>query len=306
LAKVATKVGEEANSANYPLSVAVSTDQRLRTEEMGGSSMTVTPQSLLLISLLTVAVSGAQAQDVKSRPSQDRVISSIDLSQPFGAKSDWRFVAVQGPDTTDPVMTDPMPGKIRLCVTRDGGASCFPDLDHVLRSSSGDDWYSDARYLIEARVVRPRADRPVLLMQFASQHAGNGDQRLATVALAYDHARDSFTLVYEKQTNRNNNQEIRYIADGPLMGGIISAEPTDDAPFGFWIIVDRFEPSGGYKQVLRYRSATRYGDRNPLAVIDSEMPNILRRLGLWHPGMKLPLPAGECAKPRLIGEELWC
>jgi hypothetical protein len=268
--------------------------------------MKVAMQSFLLAALLTITVGGAQAQDVKSPPSQDRLISSIDLSQPLGTKSPWRFIALQGPDTTDPELEDPIQGKIRLCVTRDGGASCFPGLDHVLRLSTGDDEYSDPHYLIEARIVRPRADRPLLLMQVASKHSVDGDQRLAGVALAYDPAQDNFTLVYEKRTGRNNNQEIRYIADGSLMGAIISAEPTEDAPFGFWIIVDRLGPTGEYKQVLRYRSATRYNDGNSLAVIDSEMPGILQKLSLWHTGMKLPLPAGECAKPRLIGQELWC
>jgi hypothetical protein len=268
--------------------------------------MKVNLQPLLLAFLLTIAVCGAQAQDVQPLPSQGRVTSSIDLSQSLGAKSNWRFMALQGRDTTDPVMADPIPGKIRLCVTRDDGASCYPGLDHLLRLPSGDDSYSDPRYLIEARIVRPRADRPLLLMQVASQHSLNGDQRLATVVLAYDQEQGSFTPVYEKQVNKNNNQEIRYIADGPLMGAIISAEPTDDAPFGFWITVDRLGPTGGYKQVLRFRSATRYDDHNPLAVIDSEMPGILLRLGIWRPGMKLPLPADKCAKPHLIGQELWC
>jgi hypothetical protein len=268
--------------------------------------MTMPLQSLLLALLLTIFVSGAHAQNVTSSPLQDRLISSIDLSQSLGAKPGWRFMALQGPNTTDPVMMDAIPGKIRLCVTRDNGASCFAGLDHVLRLSTGDDEYADPHYLIDARIVRPRADRSVFLMQVASRHSLDGDQRLVTVALAYDHARDGFALVYEKQTGKNNNQEIRYIADGPLMGAIISAEPTGDAPFGFWIIVDRLGPAGGYKQILRYRSATRYRDGNPLAVIDSEMPGILHRLNLWHPDMKLPLPAGECVKPRLIGQELWC
>ncbi len=268
--------------------------------------MAVIPQSLFLAFFLTIAVGAAQAHDVKSHPSQDKLASWIDLSQSIGTQSSWRFMALQGPDTTESVTMESIPGKIRLCVTRDNGASCFPNLDHVLSSSSGDDDYSDPHYLTDARIVRPRTDRPLLLIQVASQHSGDGDQRVATVALAYDHAHDNFTLVYEKQTGRNNNQEIRYISDGPLLGAIISAEPTDDAPFGFWITVDRLGPSGGYKQVLRYRSATRYGDDNTLAVIDSDMPNILQKLGLWHPGMKLPLPAEECSKPRLIGQELWC
>jgi hypothetical protein len=143
-------------------------------------------------------------------------------------------------------------------------------------------------------------------MQVASQQSVNGNQRLATVALAYDHIHNSLALVYEKQTGKNNDEEIRYIADGPLMGAIISAEPTSDAPFGFWITVNRLGASGDYNQVLRYRSATRYNDGNRLAVIDSEMPGILQRLHLWHPGMRLPRPAGACAEPHLIGQEMWC
>jgi hypothetical protein len=263
-------------------------------------------QSILLAFLLMATVSAAQAQSVKSPPLKEATISSIDLSQSLGAKPNWRFMALQGPNITDPVTMDSIPGRIRLCVTRDGGATCFHGLDNVLRLSSGEDDYSEPHYLLDARIVHPRPDRLLLLVQVASQHSGDGDQRIATVLLAYDRERDSFMPAYEKQTGRNNSQEIRYIADGPLMGAIISAEPTEDAPFGFWIIVNKLGPTGGYKQILRYRSATRYGDGNPLAVIDSEMPDILQKLNLWHPGMKLPLPAGECAKPRLIGQELWC
>ncbi len=37
-----------------------------------------------------------------------------------------------------------------------------------------------------------------------------------------------------------------------------------------------------YHQIMRYRGATRYGDGNPLAVIDSEMPGLWHRLGLMR------------------------
>jgi hypothetical protein len=96
------------------------------------------------------------------------------------------------------------------------------------------------------------------------------------------------------------------MAFGPLRGDVISVDPTNDPPFGYWVTVHRLTPDYRYKQVLRYRSATIYGDNNPLAVIDSEMPNIQRRLGLWHPGEPLPLPKSGCAKPRLVKTELWC
>jgi hypothetical protein len=112
--------------------------------------------------------------------------------------------------------------------------------------------------------------------------------------------------VYDHLTGSNNDQEVRYISTGPLKGDIISAEPTANAPFGFWVSVNTLPSGYAYKQVLRYRSATRYGDGNPLAVIDSEMPNIELRLGLWRPGSPLPLPAGRCPNPHLVKTELWC
>lgn len=268
--------------------------------------MTLTLQTLLLAFLLTTICCGAGAEDAKPLSSQDRLISSIDLSRSFDAKPGFRFTALQGPDTPGLAMTDPVPGRIRLCVSRDGGASCSPDLDSVLRLSSGGDEYSVPHYLIGARVVHAGDTRPLLLIQVASQPSLDGDQRVGTVVLAYDQKQERFTSVYEKRTNKNNDQEVRYVTDGPLTGAIISAEPTSDAPFGFWITINRLGPTDGYKRVLRYRSATRYGDGNPLAVIDSEMPEILKRLGLWRPGTKLPHPPGECAKPHLIRQELWC
>jgi hypothetical protein len=123
--------------------------------------------------------------------------------------------------------------------------------------------------------------------------------------LAYRADGDRFERIYERVTGHNNNQEVRYIATGPLKGDIVSVEPTQDAPFGFWVVVNA-PANGSFKEVLRYRSATRYGDGNPLAVIDSEMPNMAQRLGLWKPGTPLPLPTRACPKPHLVRMALWC
>lgn len=74
-------------------------------------------------------------------------------------------------------------------------------------------------------------------------------------------------------------------------------------------LLDHGEPpdAGLHLQaVLRYRSATGYQDGNPLGVIDSDLPNIQRRLGLWRAGQPLPVPAQGCATPRLVTMELWC
>jgi hypothetical protein len=234
-------------------------------------------------------------------------VASIDLSQQAGTRGPWRFTASQAPDMPDPIgMEDKVPGAIRLCLSANGQRTCQGDLLRLLHIPPSDDDFSEPHFLNDARVVHPRDGESLLLVMASSLHSVNGDQRVALALLAYDRAQDTFALAYRKTTGRNNNQEIRYIDSGPLRGAVISAEPTENAPFGFWITVDRLSADRRYTQALRYRSATHYGDGNPLAVIDSEMPTIEQRLGLWHPGMRLPLPAGKCANPRLIHQELWC
>ncbi len=233
------------------------------------------------------------------------VIANFDLSKPFGAKSAWRFVARQGPSITDPIMGDPAPGAVRLCLSKSNALQCDAPLDAKPPAPWADAW--EPHYLNGAQVVFPngKASAPLLLMQTASLHSGDGDQAVYTQAFAYRPMSDRFERIYGHVTGHNNNQDVRLVASGPLAGSVISAEPTDNAPYAFWITVSRLTPDYAYKQVLRYRSATRYGDNNPLSVIDSEMPNIEQRLGLWRPGSPLPLPA-RCPKPRLVHMELWC
>jgi hypothetical protein len=125
--------------------------------------------------------------------------------------------------------------------------------------------------------------------------------------VSYDADRDAFRRVFARSTGRNRNEEVRFVTDGPLRGDVISAEPQDHRPFNYWIAVNVPTPQGAYRVVLRFVSATHYGDGNALPVIDSEMPNIESRLGLWKPGDPILLPKGKtCAKPVLRHTELWC
>jgi hypothetical protein len=233
------------------------------------------------------------------------VISSIDLSKPFGTRTQWSFTAVQGPEVENraALLDDKAPGAITLCLSNDSGRSCRPDLRQAPRFV--DDLFAEPHYLDDAEIVHPRPGQALFLLRTSSLHSGVGDQLVLTRLLAYDRARDQFIAVYERSTGRNNNQEIRYVVTGPVRGAVILAEPTENAPFGYWITLSRLA-AGRYVQVLRYRSATRYADGNPLSVIDSEMPNIELRLGLWHAGSPLPLPKGPCPKPHLIRMTLWC
>ncbi|WP_294291103.1 hypothetical protein [uncultured Sphingomonas sp.] len=235
-------------------------------------------------------------------------LADLPLSAKFRAPEGWRFLVTRGPPVDDPRGdgTEKAPGEVRLCLTRDGGRTCRPALDTILTARPAVGSFDRPHYLLAARIVRPLPARPVLLVQAASLPGGNGDRLIGTMALAYDRATDTFVMVYSKQTGSNNNQEVRGIDREPLRGAIVSAEPTADAPYAFWITVNRLGAAGRYVQALRYRSATRYGDGNPLAVIDSEMPGLQRRLGLWKPGAPLPVPDGSCGKPRLKHGALWC
>lgn len=238
-------------------------------------------------------------------------IERIDLAKPFETRSAWRLVATHGPAAVDGA-DNPSPGALHLCLEKNPVGPCTSD-PVPMPPPEDDGWNGDwgPHYLNIAKPVYPqgRSASPLLLIVTASLHATNGSQNVVTQLLAYDRASDRFERVYARATGTNNNEEVRFISSGPLEGSVISAEPTRNAPYAYWIEVDRFTPERTYRQVLRYRSATRYNDGNSLAVIDAEMPNIERRLGLWKPGSPLPLPTGSrkpCLKPRLKRGALWC
>jgi hypothetical protein len=254
------------------------------------------------------AVAAIASAAVAAAPPVATVLSALDLSGSFATRSAWRFTTSQGPPIEDPtgVSGETAPGEVHLCLHKEAAGPCDPHLEEALRGGLKDDLFSKPHYLNHVQVVHGVSGRPLLLVQTASLHSGDGDQLVLTQALVYQRSSDRFVRVYDHSTGENNNQEVRYIEAGALKGDIISAEPTSKAPFGFWVTVNAFPSGSSYRQVLRYRSATRYGDGNPLSVIDSEMPNIEQRLGFWRPGSSLPLPAGRCPKPHLIRMELWC
>ncbi len=235
------------------------------------------------------------------------VLTSAVLAGTLGTRSAWLLMSRQGPAVED-MADNEAPGVITLCLRKEASGPCDPQVRDALGTTPADAPFSEPHYLDEARVVggREASGQPLLLVRTASLHSGDGDQLVLTQALAYQRDADRFVRVYDHVTGRNNNQEVRYVEAGPLGGDIVSVEPTSDAPFGFWVVVDAPVPGSAFREALRYRSATRYGDGNALRVIDSEMPNIQRRLGVWRPGAPLPLPGGPCPRPRLVREELWC
>ncbi len=234
-------------------------------------------------------------------------IADIDLSKPFAARAGWRFVATQGVRVPHPYLdNETAPGEVQVCVRMLAAGQCVRDIVAMPPWPSGADWAP--HFLKAATIVHPfgRSMPPLLLLRTASLASFDGDYAEFTALVAYRSTPNRFVPIYQKVIGHNQNQEVRLITTGRLAGSVISVEPTENAPFSYWVTVNRLSKAYLFRQVLRYRSATHYGDGNPLAVIDSEMPNIQRRLGLWRPGKPLPLPEKHCGNPHLVNAALWC
>lgn len=241
----------------------------------------------------------------KSQGRSADVVARLDLTRPFETRTQWTFVAAILPGSHFSG-ADAGPA--------DGGAlaQCFVDnvRPHCKYGTPKNDfeWFSTPIELYSAAVVFAGADntRPLLLIRTGSAHGGDGGHSIFTELFAYDRRSNEFQSLFYNATGSNNNQETRFIEQGPLLGDVVVAYPTSSAPFGYWISVYVRNTKDGYsRSALRYRSATHYGDGNHLAVIDSEMPGILRRMGLWRPDDPLPAPPG-CNRPVLRHGEEWC
>ena len=252
---------------------------------------------LTVVMALAVGLAGpvtaTQALDGQPRHRSGSRATQLDLGGPFHARSPWRLMVTEGAPVKDFAGNDAR-GALALCLRKGPTAPCVSDPVTIPLHAPSPDYAIawEPHYLRTAKVVYPRGAKaaPLLMIVTGSLYSGDGDARVSTELVRYDPARDAFQRVYAQSTGRRNNQEIRFVTDGPLMGSVIAAEPREHLPYGYWIVVSRASATGVYRPVLRYRSATLYDDGNPLAVIDSEMPNIEERLGLWKPGAPLPAP----------------
>lgn len=230
-----------------------------------------------------------------------KVISHIDLTEPFGAASQWTFVAVQ--DGAHPVddLEDQSP--ISICLVKEANPDCA---QHLYQQDSDTPYHLFGHSVVYANQNK---SSPLLFLQVCGAVSGNGNCAIATALYTYDKTNDRFVQVFLNLTGRNNNQATRFVESGPLQGDVIVDNPTENAPYTYWIEVYRAEASGHYERILRYRGHTGYSDGNPLPVADSEMPEILHRFGLWRPGDPLPVPLHlphGCKTLFMRHDEEWC
>ncbi|MFZ1083452.1 MAG: hypothetical protein WAN35_00655 [Terracidiphilus sp.] len=236
-----------------------------------------------------------------------KVVSHINLTEPFATVSQWTFVAIQ--DGGHPIDDTGDQGPIILCLVNAVIPDCSQHFDTQVKSEML--WTDTPYHLFDSRIVYAGKNKssPFLLVEVCGEEGPNGNCVIATALYQYDKRTDHFIRVFQNLSGRNNNQDTRFVESGPLQGDVIVNYPTENAPYSYWIEVYRAEDSGQYRQILRYRARTGYSDGNPLAVADSEMPEILHRLGLWQPGDLLPVPAHlplGCSHLLMRHGEEWC
>lgn len=239
------------------------------------------------------------------------IVDHLDLTSPFGTQPQWTFVAALLPGSRANVFSEIVhSGPLAICFVHDLKPQCsYPAAD----KSTHPPWRENLFHFYAAKVVFAGANHtdPLLLVTTGGASGVNGNHPVYTHLFSYNRRINGFQAAFHNMTYSNNNQETRFVEHGPLRGDVVSAVPTVTAPYAYWISVYARNREGQYSDpVLRYRSATRYGDGNHLAVIDSEMPNILEHLDKWKPGDPLPIPhhlPSRCAHRLFLrGGEEWC
>lgn len=235
-----------------------------------------------------------------------KVISHIDLTEPFATATQWTFVAAQDPHSPTEIEEH---GPISVCLVK----AVHPDCSEKFYKQTGDfdPWFETPYHLFAGKIVYagPNKTMPLLFIELCGAQGFNGNCGVATALYRYDRASDRFVRVFQNLTGRNNNEDTRFVESGPLQGDIIVNEPTQSAPYTYWIEVYRANDVGQYTRILLYRGQTHYNNGNPLAVADSEMPAILGHFGLWKHGDALPIPPhmpGRCRELFLRSSEEWC
>lgn len=238
-----------------------------------------------------------------------KVISRLDLTRSFRTSNQWTVVVVEEsvPTSKAPAMEDH--GPIFVCFVKADTPNCSERFYQPSGNEHGG-LEMPMHFLANRVVFAGRGKtRPRLLISLCGAELFDGNCGVATALYRYEKRTGTFFRVFLNVTGRNNNEETRFVEHGPLRGDVIVNSPTEHAPYTYWMEVYASGKSGHYVQILRYRGRTGYADGNPLAVIDSEMPEILRHMGLWKPGDALPVPSHlpkGCNRLHMRHGEEWC
>ena len=246
-----------------------------------------------------------------------KVITHLDLTQPRFKDGGASIAAITGRLMRESSAEDGAGnrrGAISLCFVENDQPDCSEEMflakyrEEKISFDSGPGPFYEL-FANDVVFAGPGRTLPLLRIKSCTMSGATGNCGVSTFLFAYDRKAESFRVAFFNMMGRNNNEEARFVENGPLLGSVLVAYPTDDAPFTYFVEVYKRISDSEYSRVLRYRGNTHYGDGNPLAVIDSEMPETLRRLGLWKTGDALPVPPsmpGACTRLVMRKGVEWC
>jgi hypothetical protein len=123
-----------------------------------------------------------------------RIISHIDLTEPFGTATQWTFVAVQDGGQQAEDFEDH--GPILVCLVKAVSPDCALHLYQQVRSNMP--WFDTPYHLFVGSVVYANQNKssPLLFLKVCGAASGDGDCGIATALYMYDKRADRFTRVF--------------------------------------------------------------------------------------------------------------
>ncbi len=265
-----------------------------------------------LVSAETVQKLGCLTSDGRPLHSDCNLSSVTNLEKPFHTRGKWLFVVTQGPaeDSSDGAGIQYCFLDVRTAICESAlvpnGVALNQKSKALQVPIGGSSWpYNEPG---PVSIVYPVKQSLEPLLQFKPYEFNGGPGApLGLLVFAYRKETDRFELIFSGTSHPNVNEETRLIKDGPLAGDIIADYQTARWPYRYKIMVYKLTDSEKYKKILDYMGNSKWDDGNTLAVIDAEMPEIERRLGIWKPGQALPLETTvDCKKLEYRSGMEWC
>ena len=166
-----------------------------------------------------------------------KVITHLDLTQSFQTKSQWSLVAAKQPDEESRV-EDGVGGRIGavyFCFVENGQPDCSEEMflskyrEQKVSFVSGEAPFYEF-FASDVVFLGPGRTLPLLRIKGCTNRGANGNCGVSTFLFDYDRKAERFRVVFFNMVGRNNNQEARFVENGPLLGDVIVAYPTDDPP----------------------------------------------------------------------------
>src|SRR5579871_1823866 len=173
-----------------------------------------------------------------------KVITHLDLTQPFQTKSRWSLVVAKQADEESSAEDGAgnRRGAISLCFVENHEPDCSEELflakyrEEKISFDSGPGPFYEL-FASDVVFTGPGRTLPLLRIKSYTMSGANGSCGVSTFLFAYDRKAERFRVVFFNMTGRNNNQKARLVEHGPLLGSVIFVYPTNDVPFAYFVEV---------------------------------------------------------------------